>query len=96
MKTATKIADLPTKEFFAIFTETSTFIPGDERSRTNPGHGYSESTEYNLSVKTFIDKNEFQAEVKRLAGLVFHQAEWKAVKITPIEVTTEIKINISE
>jgi antibiotic biosynthesis monooxygenase (ABM) superfamily enzyme len=27
---------------FAVFVETSILIPGDERSQTNPGHGYPE------------------------------------------------------
>lgn len=28
-----------------IYSTTSIYVPGDERSRTNPGHGYPEHTE---------------------------------------------------
>jgi hypothetical protein len=31
---------IPQEEHFAVVYSDSIFIPGDERSRTNPGHGY--------------------------------------------------------
>ena len=31
---------------YAVIVERSVYIPGDERSRTNPGHGYPATTEY--------------------------------------------------
>jgi hypothetical protein len=37
-------SDIPSVEHWAIITGSSILIPGDERSRTNPGHGYPEST----------------------------------------------------
>jgi hypothetical protein len=43
----------PTKEHWAILTPGTVFIPGDERSRSHPGHGYPESTENTLSYRWF-------------------------------------------
>lgn len=39
---------IPNKKHWAIFRSTSVSIPGDERSRTSPGHGYPASIEYIL------------------------------------------------
>lgn len=44
-------------KYLAIYTE-SVFIPGDERSRTNPGHGYPERTEHYPVLKWFRDDKE--------------------------------------
>lgn len=40
-----------------IFDSTSVFIPGDERSRTNPGHGYPERTENYNTFQYFYTKD---------------------------------------
>jgi hypothetical protein len=39
------LSQIPVVPHFAILRTTSVTIPGDERSRTNPGHGYPESAE---------------------------------------------------
>lgn len=64
-------ADMPKGAHFAIivFETASVFIPGDERSRTCPGHGYPERTE---SYSTFRylateDRTEWEEQVKRAA-----------------------------
>lgn len=51
-----------------IFDSTSVYIPGDERSRTNPGHGYPGGTEtYNTFQYFFTkDNNELNTFVKHL------------------------------
>lgn len=38
-------SDMPQGEHYAIVEFSSIHVPGDERSRTNPGHGYSAHTE---------------------------------------------------
>jgi hypothetical protein len=56
MKTVNGPNDIPEGHHYAIliFKSTSVYIPGDERSRTNPGHGYPERTEsyttYEMSI----------------------------------------------
>ena len=40
------------------------FIPGDERSRTNPGHGYPEHTEHYISYRAYVDKPSFERDLK--------------------------------
>lgn len=47
MKRVKKPSDVPVGYHFAviIYNTTSVYIEGDERSRTNPGHGYPAHTE---------------------------------------------------
>lgn len=59
----TDVSKLPQIEHWAILENCSIHIPGDERSRTNPGHGYPESTEHYVSYTAYTDKAEFEAEL---------------------------------
>ena len=56
---------LPKGEHWAIIEGTSVSIPGDERSRTNPGHGYPAHTEDYITYEAFTDKAEFEMELER-------------------------------
>ena len=49
-------SDIPEGESYLIqvYDEAVFHIPGDERSRTNPGHGYPASTEKVLTVRQFV------------------------------------------
>lgn len=57
--------DLPSGEHWAIIEGSSVTVPGDERSRTNPGHGYPEHTEHYCTYLAFTDEEEFKAELQR-------------------------------
>lgn len=57
------ISKIPNGEHWVILEDSSIHIPGDERSRTNPGHGYPESTEHYVSYTAYTDKAEFEAEL---------------------------------
>lgn len=70
MKTAKSPSDIPEGHHYAILTfkSSSVHIPGDERSRTNPGHGYGERTEtYNTVEYTFThNRNEWVNAIEKL------------------------------
>lgn len=89
------IEELPTEEFYAILKPVSVTIPGDERSRTNPGHGYPEHTVEHWEMETFPDKSSWESEVKRLSARTGYGSQnFKAVKITPakVKIITEVEI----
>ncbi len=67
MKTITKPDDFPVLPDykFAVLEFGSITIPGDERSRTNPGHGYPESTETTTTLHTFDTQQELEAWISR-------------------------------
>lgn len=48
---------------YAALVSKSVSIPGDERSRTNPGHGYPAHTETYLEMVEFADKPAMEAWV---------------------------------
>lgn len=58
-----KLSDIPKGEHYVILKIGSVFIPGDERSRTNPGHGYPERTEYHPEMRVTTDRAVWEREI---------------------------------
>ena len=58
MKHCNAATDLPTKTHRAVLVFGCIHIPGDERSRTNPGHGYPAHNEPAHEYITFADPIE--------------------------------------
>lgn len=85
-------------EFYAVFVESSYHIPGDERSRTNPGHGYPAHDVTYTAVETFGDEDELKDWIRKNESLAFSKKEYRAVKCTPLSVTTslDVKVKIDE
>jgi hypothetical protein len=54
---------IPKGEHWAIIETSSITIPGDERSRTNPGHGYPEHSVEQIEYRAFKTKEEFEARL---------------------------------
>lgn len=83
---------IPDTEHWATIIVHQTYIEGDERSRTNPGHGYpghyQETTEY----QAFTNFEDFEAEVSRLT---LNRRAFKAVKVKPLKVETKISVELS-
>ena len=48
--------DVPSEPHFAvlIYGKRSVWVPGDERSRTNPGHGYPEHTDHFDDIEHWV------------------------------------------
>ena len=86
------VATLPTKPYFAILTPRSVFIPGDERSRTNPGHGYPEHTEQSWDIEVYEKQSDWETKVKELA--LRKDRNFQAVKVDPVKV--ELGVIISQ
>jgi hypothetical protein len=84
------VDQLPTGEFHAILTPVSVTIPGDERSRQAPGHGYPEHTISHWEMEVFPGEEEWRAEILLRDGRPYER--FKAVVIRPavIKRTTEV------
>jgi hypothetical protein len=80
---------IPDCEHWAIITTTSTYVPGDERSRTNPGHGYPEHTVESINYDAYTDYAKFQAAVEHK---VRYHTTFKAVHVTPMTIETKVII----
>jgi len=59
--------DIPTGEHYAILFSRSTFVPGDERSRTNPGHGYGDETVKSWDYVVYPNRQEWEKEISELS-----------------------------
>lgn len=62
---AKNASEIPRGEHWAILTFGSVTIPGDERSRTNPGHGYPESTETTISYAAYLNEESFKIALEQ-------------------------------
>lgn len=66
MKSVKSSSDLqPGTTAYAILTFSTVYIPGDERSRTNPGHGYPASTETTSALYVCKDEEEWLSEIEK-------------------------------
>lgn len=54
------LEDIPNGEHWAIIRQMKSIIPGDERSRTSPGHGYPESVETHFFYEVFTSEETFR------------------------------------
>lgn len=67
-KTVQSPGDIPVGKHWAILTFGSITIPGDERSRTHPGHGYPESTQTTTTYKLFENEADWLADIAEREG----------------------------
>lgn len=88
--------DVPDEEHYAILYFGSIHIPGDERSRQAPGHGYPEHTETKIDYVVFPTREAWEAEIKlQMSGGLYKRDNWKAIKVTSARITTQVTLNIS-
>ncbi len=50
-----------TTHFYMVLIHGHITVPGDERSRTHPGHGYPEHTVDTVTVKEFANEHDLRA-----------------------------------
>ena len=58
----------PNGEHWAIITTSSVFVPGDERSRSHPGHGYPDSYENTASYSWYKTEEDMVEALKSTYG----------------------------
>lgn len=81
------------RQFAAIYTE-STYIEGDERSRTNPGHGYPAHTVSHQVYHPFKSEAEMRAWVDREERSTYGKKEYQIIEAIPLKVTTTVQVEI--
>lgn len=89
-----KTTDLPPGEHFCILKIESVTIPGDERSRTNPGHGYGEHTTTNLSCAVYTSRKAWEEDITAKANGQWGSESWVPCVIRVPTVTTSVTVNI--
>jgi hypothetical protein len=84
--------DIPAKQHFAALIFKSITIPGDERSRTNPGHGYPEHTETAVEYIAFINRKEMEEWVIQEEGRGYCKKVYQIIEVTPLNIKTKIVV----
>lgn len=91
MTKLTKASEYPkdTKYLLIVFGSYGIYHEGDERSRTNPGHGYPAYTEtvYSTNIHPFADMTLLKKEVERMLE---HDPKMKDYLI--LEVSAKLKV----
>jgi len=93
----------PNKQHYAImiFDTKSVYHEGDERSRTNPGHGYPAHTEtfdnFEYLSYDMTDKESWEKKIIELHKEVgYYKKDFVAFIGQPkVEINTEVKINLN-
>jgi hypothetical protein len=89
------VSAIPSTEHWAIVEDVSVYTPGDERSRTHPGHGYPASTEHYFNYIVFMDKKEWEADIRqRMADNSYGRKSFKAMRVTPAKIAIQATIDI--
>lgn len=90
-KHVSQYSDIPNGPHFVIFTTRGVYVPGDERSRTNPGHGYPASTENVLGYEAFEDRSDWEA---RIAYLTERNQLFSAAHVSPASVKQSVAVDV--
>ena len=85
------MTQIPEVEHWAIITTSSYTVPGDERSRTNPGHGYPEHTVETIGYDAYTDFVEFTEALERIAR---RNTRFRAVHVQPMTVDVKVSVKI--
>ena len=82
--------EMPTEPHYAVMTFSSIHIPGDERSRTNPGHGYAAETVLTKAYIVFESRDAWERYTKSN-----HNDQMIAMHVTPAAITTQTNVSIT-
>ena len=78
---------------YAIIQTERFDIPGDERSRTNPGHGYPARIVTSDTVKTFPTREAWEKWIRDAKNPPYGAPKkFKAIIYREVEVTTIVNI----
>lgn len=90
-------SDIPTTPHWAIVYFDTYYIPGDERSKSCPGHGYPESIGTSANYYAFDNEQEWKDDIARRLHPKYGSPEtnFAALKVTPAAITTEISVKVS-
>ena len=83
----------PTKLAALIFSSIS--IPGDERSRTNPGHGYPAHEQPTIEIRDFKDQEEMVEWVKHEETQTYGKKKFKLIEYRELTYTIEAKVKLT-
>lgn len=91
-KFVSTVGDVPEVEHWAIIQTDGVHIPGDERSRTNPGHGYPAHTQNYISYRAYLTEEKLMLAIKELEDTKYGKKDYKVIKVTPMKVAINVSV----
>lgn len=86
---------LPKSTHFALITTEQEYHGGDERSRTNPGHGYPAYTSTVINYQAFDTRQDLLAEVEKLERPRYgNRTPYVVIEAKPMTVKTNLQISV--
>lgn len=92
MKHVSKYQDLPRGDSFCAIKNTTTYTPGDERSRTHPGHGYPESWDPTIEMISFGSSDDLSTWASKNLGDL---SKYRFFKMVPMRVEPTFTIGVT-
>lgn len=86
---------MSTTPFYAVTYEVRHTVPGDERSRTHPGHGYPEHTVSTQALQTFDSIDQLKEWVLKEHAKSYGRVKYTALMCTPLSVGVETIVSIA-
>lgn len=90
------LSQLPAETHYVALRGVSVHIPGDERSRTNPGHGYPESTEHHLSYIAFNSRADMEAWVSDEETRKWGKEDYRILEVKPLAVRVTATVQVED
>lgn len=81
-------------KYAAIVTD-SIWVPGDERSRTNPGHGYPEHTVDNIVMHEFASIEELEFWVARETAS-YSPRKFRLIQYEDLAFTRAVSVKVKK
>ena len=95
MKYCKSPTEIPKIPHFAIVEFSQVHHEGDERSRTNPGHGYPAYSETVCQYISFDSKTAWEQEIsKRMQSKYGRKDDFVAITATQAQITTQTIVNV--
>lgn len=94
MKYVSEKSQLPEAPHLAALVFSSIHIPCDERSRTNPGHGYPAEDRPVVNYIAFDTREEAQKWVERQEQSSYGDKNYRIVEAFPRQVTTTVSVGL--
>ena len=79
---------------YAALIESSYHVEGDERSKTNPGHGYPAHIVSYTEVQKFSSREEMQEWVEEEESRAYLKRAYEIIEYVPMKVRTSFVIKV--
>jgi hypothetical protein len=87
--------DIPDGPHYLILKFSSISIPGDERSRTHPGHGYPARSETVVKAEVYLSEDRLKQEILRLDESSY-QGNYRVLYVNTVDVTKKVTLHLDK